>query len=308
MLLCSSFSVSQGLAIYMQHQKRGTKMKRRMPACILVIILITVLLAGCGENAESVQTSEDVSEGTDTAKIPDGIYAADVVLSGGSGRASVESPCEVTAADGKMTASILWSSPYYDYMIVDGETYHPVNESGNSRFEIPVLLDEDMAVQADTTAMGQPHLIDYTLKFTLTEKDAETAGEDTAEGTENTGGKEAAESAAEIIDKGTAGDIEATPGADEADETEETKAESDRIDSAAAAGEPPEIPGLTFVSEMEKKYAECFSVFYYEDGYKVLTAASGRTYLLVPEGGAVPEELPLRQGKHLLRPPFLHGG
>ena len=55
---------------------------------------------------------------------------------------------------------------------------------------------------------------------------------------------------------------------------------------------------------MEKKYAECFSVFYYEDGYKILTAASGRTYLLVPEGGAVPEELP--QGMTVIHAPLQH--
>ena len=32
-------------------------------------------------------------------------------------------------------------------------------------FVIPVIFDEEMAVQADTTAMSQPHLIDYTLYF-----------------------------------------------------------------------------------------------------------------------------------------------
>ncbi|WP_126513827.1 hypothetical protein [Slackia heliotrinireducens] len=65
-----------------------------------------------------------------------------------------------------MTATIVWSSPNYDLMIVDGTEYYPVNTSGNSVFEIPVsALDEDLAVQAETTAMSQPHLIDYTLRF-----------------------------------------------------------------------------------------------------------------------------------------------
>ena len=54
-----------------------------------------------------------------------------------------------------------------DYMIVDGEKYLPTNEEGmNSVFEIPVLsMDEGMPVIADTTAMGAPHEIDYTLTF-----------------------------------------------------------------------------------------------------------------------------------------------
>lgn len=46
---------------------------------------------------------------------------AAVVLEGGSGRATVDSPAALTVAEGKMTATIVWSSPNYDYMIVDGE-------------------------------------------------------------------------------------------------------------------------------------------------------------------------------------------
>ena len=89
-----------------------------------------------------------------------------VSLEGGSGRASVESPAALTVADGKMTAVILWSSPNYDYMIVDGEKYEPVNKDGNSTFEIPVtVFDAEMEVTADTVAMSTPHEIEYTLNF-----------------------------------------------------------------------------------------------------------------------------------------------
>ena len=92
--------------------------------------------------------------------------AVDVTLEGGTGRATVESPAKLVVADGKMTATIVWSSPNYDQMIVDGEQYLPVNTSGNSTFEIPVsALDADIAVQAETTAMSEPHMIDYTLRF-----------------------------------------------------------------------------------------------------------------------------------------------
>ena len=48
-----------------------------------------------------------------------------------------------------MTATIVWSSPNYDYMLVDGEKYLPVNTDGNSTFEIPVAaLDTALAVTA----------------------------------------------------------------------------------------------------------------------------------------------------------------
>ena len=98
----------------------------------------------------------------------DGEYSVSVTLEGGSGRATVESPAALTVADGKMTATIVWSSPNYDYMIVDGEKYLPTNTEGNSTFEIPVAaLGTPLAVTADTVAMSTPHEIEYTLTFTL---------------------------------------------------------------------------------------------------------------------------------------------
>lgn len=100
------------------------------------------------------------------AELPsDGQYMIEVVLSGGSGRAKVESPTKLTVTNGAATAAVIWSSPYYEYMLVDGITYYPVNTEGNSAFEIPVLLDEDMVVSAQTVAMSEPHEIDYTLRF-----------------------------------------------------------------------------------------------------------------------------------------------
>lgn len=96
----------------------------------------------------------------------DGDYTVEVSLQGGSGRASVTSPAPLTIRDGAMTAAITWSSPNYDYMIVNGTKYDPVFPQGNAAFTIPVAaLDQDLAVIADTTAMGQPHEIAYTLRF-----------------------------------------------------------------------------------------------------------------------------------------------
>ena len=96
-----------------------------------------------------------------------GEYSIQVDLEGGSGKASVTSPTLITVKDGEVTANIQWSSSNYDYMIVDGEKYLPVNDEGtNSEFQIPVsVMDEAMLVIADTTAMGIPHEINYTLTF-----------------------------------------------------------------------------------------------------------------------------------------------
>ncbi len=105
-----------------------------------------------------------------------GEYVISVALEGGSGRANVTSPCILIVEDAKAYARIEWSSPYYDYMIVEDVTYLPVNEDGNSVFEIPItVFDEPMTVIADTTAMSVPHEIEYTLTFdseSITNKNA----------------------------------------------------------------------------------------------------------------------------------------
>ena len=82
------------------------------------------------------------------------------------GRAGVTTPTELKVEDGEATAVIEWSSPNYDYMLVGDEKYLPVNEDGNSVFEIPVDgFDYEMKVVGDTTAMSKPYEIDYTLYF-----------------------------------------------------------------------------------------------------------------------------------------------
>lgn len=93
---------------------------------------------------------------------------ANVTLEGGSGKASVQSPCAVTEENGQITqAVIVWNSSNYDYMIVDGVKYTNENEGGNSTFTIPVSgYGTPMDVVADTTAMSKPHEIEYTLTFT----------------------------------------------------------------------------------------------------------------------------------------------
>lgn len=96
----------------------------------------------------------------------DGSYTVEVVLSGGSGRASVRSPADLVIENGKMTAEIVWSSPNYDYMEINGIAYDPVNSEGNSVFSVDVpALDADIPVLAETVAMSEPHRIEYTIRF-----------------------------------------------------------------------------------------------------------------------------------------------
>ena len=100
--------------------------------------------------------------------LEDGEYKVKLTMEGGTGRATVDSPAKLVVEDGKATLTVVWSSSNYDYMIVDGEKYDPVNTEGNSTFEIPIkVLNEAFAVTADTTAMSQPHEIEYNFKCEL---------------------------------------------------------------------------------------------------------------------------------------------
>lgn len=101
-----------------------------------------------------------------TAQESEGDMVA-VTLSGGSGKSTVESPAKVsTNADGQKIVTIIWSSPNYDYMIIDGEKILPVNTEGNSTFEIPISdVPCSIDVIADTVAMSKPHEIEYNLSF-----------------------------------------------------------------------------------------------------------------------------------------------
>ena len=118
--------------------------------------------------AETAGTSAS-GEASGKSGIPDladGSYLVEMTFEGGSGRASIASPVTINVENQKVTASVEWSSPNYDYMLVDGEKFLPVNTEGNSVFEIPVaVFDEPVTVIGDTVAMSKPHEIEYTLTF-----------------------------------------------------------------------------------------------------------------------------------------------
>ena len=217
-------------------------------------LLVLGLLGVCGCSSQafvSEQQTETVLTKEETGwKFQDGTYQMEVELLGGSGRASVTSPAKVEIKDGKAVATLEWSSPNYDYMVVDGEKYLPVNTEGNSVFQIPVeAFDQDIAVIADTVAMSTPHEIEYTLNFHAGENGQNAAKADTT-------GQEDAD------------------GAEKGQQT------------AAVGGNPAKTAAapLTYDHSMELSYAENFAVDYYEGGYKLLTTRlNGDRILIVPK-------------------------
>ena len=117
----------------------------------------------------SVSNPEPLESAGKTAQdlgLADGSYTAEVAFSGGSGKPHIASPVTLTVKDGAVTATVVWSSSNYDYMVVDGEHYDVLTTEPGSTFEIPVAaFDTDLTVIGDTTAMSTPHEIEYTLNF-----------------------------------------------------------------------------------------------------------------------------------------------
>ena len=224
-------------------------------------LLVLGLLGMCGCSSQafvSEQQTETVLTKEETGwEFQDGTYQMEVELLGGSGRASVTSPAEVEIKDGKAVATLEWSSPNYDYMVVNGEKYLPVNTEGNSVFRIPVeAFDRDITVIADTVAMSTPHEIEYTLNFHAGENGQNAAKADTT-GQEDSDGAEKGQQ------------------------------------TAAVGGNPAKTAAapLTYDHSMELSYAENFAVDYYEGGYKLLTTRlNGDRILIVPKHQQAPED------------------
>ena len=237
--------------------------------CMAGTMQITGSAAKNAQTEVITEQQEDEAVTAEQLGLSDGSYTAEGSLEGGSGRASITSPVSLTIKEGKITASIEFSSPYYDYMIVDGEKYEPVNTDGNSTFEIPVAgFDTAIPVTADTVAMSEPHEIEYTI--TLDAATIKGAGESDTE-------SKAAETDSDSVE---------TSSSEQTDAEEEPAPQSEKLEH-----EIPEIAGLTYDHSMDLEYATQFAVDYYNDGYKLVTIAQEGEYLVVPEGAEVPEGL-----------------
>lgn len=124
--------------------------------------------AGDDITAQAEAAAQMLAEKHEKLTVADGTYQVNVMLSGGSGRAKIASPTELTVKDGRATAKIVWSSDKYDYMEVEGIRFTPEIQNGHSVFMVPVTeLDKPLAMVGDTTAMSTPHAIDYQLTFEL---------------------------------------------------------------------------------------------------------------------------------------------
>ena len=251
-----------------------------------------------GLSAESVTLSESVPvTEADAAAFPKTCKPAFFSFSGGTGKVTITCP-EVTIksqtsnqisnqissqtstqingqiSDGEKDknrdkiaeAVLVFSSPHYEWIKSDGIEYLPDNTEESNRetsiFTIPALLDEEMKISALTTAMSEPHEIEYTIFISLNEETQDSPNTDALENTDITEKTDAPE-------KADAPEGTDTPEKTGALEKSETSILPDREDEEIYDREKPEnhtapeIPGLTFVSEKELAYAEAFAVYNY---------------------------------------------
>lgn len=290
--------------------------KRRIKFIILMFVLCIF------PYSLSVKADTNVS-------LEDGEYDIAVNLEGGSGKAYVTSPTVIYVEDGNVTARIIWSSNHYDYMLVAGEKYYPVNIEGNSTFEIPVhALDEPMEVVADTTAMSTPHEITYTLTFdSKTVKKIEDSAslattEETNENIDETLNDVSIDKSSEKTEKGIAlpvilfgvilclGLIIGILGVAKKKRVLIVCSAffiigailclilgKKTIETTTEIYDIPSFIGdeLTWQEKMDIKYATEFSVDYYYDSkkqqYKLITIYEDGQYLVLPSGVMIDESL-----------------
>ena len=251
-----------------------------------------------GLSAESVTLSESVPvTEADAAAFPKTCKPAFFSFSGGTGKVTITCP-EVTInsqtsnqisnqissqtstqingqiSDGEKDknrdkiaeAVLVFSSPHYEWVKSDGIEYLPDNTEESNRetsiFTIPVLLDEEMKISALTTAMSEPHEIEYTIFISLNEETQDSPNTDALENidtSEKTDAPEKADAPEGTDTPEKTGALEKSETSILPDSEDEEIYDREKPESHTA----PEIPGLTFVSEKELAYAEAFAVYNY---------------------------------------------
>ena len=269
--------------------KNKIRMPFQLTTLLLFLVMVITACSPAGKTDSPGEQAGAVSSGGESAALQDGTYVPETFTAqGGTGKVKITCP-EVILIQDQATAVLEFSSPHYEWVKVNGRQYDPENaqeqDRKNSVFRIPVVLDEEMTISGLTTAMSEPHEIEYTLFISLTQKDGSegTEGSDGAEGAgpdgESVGGK------SEISSRN---DTETG-----AEDGEDPPAAGGRSSQQQSPSEPPVIEGLTFVSAMEKAYAETFDIYSYKlaDGskdalYRLIDVHNSGQYLILPENSS----------------------
>jgi len=123
--------------------------------------------------------NKGTSKVDNSTSLKDGVYKPDKFRwSGGSGRLAYIHCTKITVKNGKAYATIVFGSSKYDSLRANGRTYSKQG-GGNSTFVIPVKLNANNTIIGRTTAMSQPHWVEYKI---FIYKAGATAGKDGKDG------------------------------------------------------------------------------------------------------------------------------
>ncbi len=110
--------------------------------------------------------------------LKDGEYTPDAFsFSGGTGKVQITCT-RITVTGGKAFATLVFDSSKYGYVKAGGSTYYPVVGAGTTTFTIPVELNKNNRIIGMTTAMSQPHEIEYVIYVYLAAAEGKTASGD----------------------------------------------------------------------------------------------------------------------------------
>ena len=276
------------------------KKRKRLFVPVTAIILFIILTcnacspakknddAGAQANVASTTLgSQAENSDGETADVPeDGTYVPTMfTVSGGTGKVKITCP-EVVLTEGAAQAQIEFSSPHYEWVKADGVQYDPENaddaDRDNSVFRIPVRLDEEMKISGLTTAMSEPHEIEYTIFISLTQTDDNAA----AEGS----GEDAVKEDGPAGSSGKASEAEGESISADGEDASAAGKQSSGTAKTERVSNPPALEGLNFVSAMDIVYAETFDIFTYqpadgstEEVYRLIDVHDSGLYLLLPE-------------------------
>ena len=231
--------------------------KTRLLSGLILVLICSFFLTSCGPESEKTAVNTEVQETATDTEIQETRYYS-ISFEGGTGKAYIQSPVEVQISGNDITACFIWSSKNYDYMIVDGNRYDNENPGGESTFHVKVKsLDEPLKVIGDTTAMSEPHEIEYVITWL-----------------QETGENEIATNSDASNDKGTV--------TDSSKNSERSAADSSGDFEKVEFKDQPEG------SEEKLSYAECFRILDY-DGFKLVQIKNSGNYVVVDEGAQEPE-------------------
>lgn len=136
---------------------------------VAVAIALALALVGCAPSAMQDSAVEESAVAEASAELVDGSYVPTYFgWSGGSGRLQGITCEQVTIANGEATGRIVFQSPNYPQVKVGEDVYDNLTPGEDvSTFEIPMPIGENFTVSAQTTAMSQPHWVDYELHCEL---------------------------------------------------------------------------------------------------------------------------------------------